>query len=141
MSSGESHIPPPMPTSPATTPNIAPVGIAIKAIFFIPRSLDPNVPFSCDCLNLPFIPDRRRAAEAANNAATKIRARRCSGRAIIPAKNAKGMDDKKGRVNFIERCLAFAKLIIAMPATRMLSICATGGTANRLIPRSTRIAT
>src|SRR5437867_12692430 len=94
MSTGESHIPPPMPTSPATTPNIAPVGIAIKAIFFIPRSLDRNVPFFCYCLNLLFIRDIRRAAEAANNAAAEIRARRCCGRAISQEKDGKGLDDK-----------------------------------------------
>jgi hypothetical protein len=97
--------------------------------------------FSCNFFsNLPLIPERSRAADAANSARIKIKVRRCSGIAIVPAKKANGTDDKKGRVNFSERWLAFAKLIIAIPATIMLSICARGGTANRLIPKSTRIA-
>ena len=88
----------------------------------------------------PLFRERSRAADAANSARIKIKVRRCSGIVIVPAKKANGTDDKKGRVNFNERWLAFAKLIIAIPATIMLSICAIGGTANRLIPKSTRIA-
>ncbi|HJU35134.1 MAG TPA: hypothetical protein VJ695_08440, partial [Nitrososphaera sp.] len=59
---------------------------------------------------------------------------------IVPAKKAKGTEDRKGRENFREKCLALVKVIIAIPATIMLSICAIGGTANRLIPKSTRTA-
>jgi hypothetical protein len=116
------------------------VGIPIKKIFLISNILNPLAFFSFNFSNLPLIPERSRAAEAANNARIKIRVRSCSGRAIVPAKKAKGTDDKKGRENFSERCFALAKVIIAIPATIMLSICAIGGTANRLIPKSTRIA-
>ena len=79
MIMGDNQIPPPMPTSPATMPKIAPVGIPINNIIFclLSHTLDPLDFIYCNFSNLPLIPERIRTDDAANSDKTNIRARYC----------------------------------------------------------------
>lgn len=80
--SGDNHMPPPIPTKPATTPNTAPTGTPMSASFVL---LKFNFLILFGWV-LILLLEARSAAEAANSATTNMRTRLLSGSTSSPAK-------------------------------------------------------
>ena len=104
ISSGDNHMPPPIPTKPATTPNTAPTGTPMSASFVLLRF---NFLILVGWV-LILLLEARRAAEAANSAITNTSTRLLSGSTSNPAKKTKGSEDRNGIENFSEKYLALA---------------------------------
>lgn len=99
---GDNHMPPPIPTKPATTPNTAPTGTPMSASFVL---LKFNFLILFGWV-LILLLEARSVAEAANSAITNMKTRLLSGSTSSPAKKTKGSEDRNGSENFSEKYLA-----------------------------------